>query len=260
MKQTIKGAAPSGTQAKQRVRPQFFDARKVEWVTVTGGISPSKVLYQENAKTKIDKISNLINAAKGARPSKEDEMRPKYPRYSSWGPMLLEIRLTDGKTLSIGTCYDAAGSRSGHNKTADDRFIIHYKEDEKSITAYSRAVVKYLASGAFKDMPPTTGATTDKNAYTIGDSIKISGDGCTEPAVLLLLIKWEPNGKPGVTPPSYRLAQPKTHLGRWEWKGTVQKEFTTVDGKHVILDKGTYRYTVVPHSGLVYSVAEIVVD
>lgn len=259
--QDAKKQASSETRGAQGISPQFFEAHNVEWMTIMSGMQPSKVLYQENGKDKIQKFADMLNQATRIRPSMDNEVRVPWSESINWEPLRLGVRLTNGQEYFITLCYDSSETGTSNPAISPDRFIIKNGENGRPMTAYSNAVIDYLAHRAAKDMPQVAGAVVknNKSQFEIGESISITGDGCYEPAVLILLEKWEP-GSPPDTETSFRLAQPKTHLGRWEWHSTIRKEITTIEGKHIMLDKGTYRFNVIPHSGLVYCVADFIVD
>ncbi|HZD60806.1 MAG TPA: hypothetical protein VE439_10195 [Anaerolineae bacterium] len=47
-------------------------------------------------------------------------------------------------------------------------------------------------------MPPVNGAAINKGRFEIGESIRITGDGCYEPAALIVLAKWDPGVPQGL--------------------------------------------------------------
>jgi hypothetical protein len=123
--QDAKKQASTETKGTQRIHSQFFKAEEVEWMTIMSGMCPSKVLYQENGKDKIQKFADLLNQATGVGPRTDNEVKvPRQMSFSNWEPLRLGIRLTNGQEFFITGCYDSAETDIANPVISRDRFII----------------------------------------------------------------------------------------------------------------------------------------
>ncbi|MBE0448360.1 MAG: hypothetical protein IBX64_09735 [Actinobacteria bacterium] len=208
---------------------------KVKWITMEGGLGiNTKVLFKENAPEKIRKIVGMINMGTRGRPSRDEDGISGKPR-----PIGIRIQLDNGETRFIRFAYKVTkNGNATHYEPYDDRFIVVGQRENRYITLFSHnsGVVDYLRNGWQKDMPVVPDVVADKDLYRPGDSVTISGDGSTAPEVEIFVEK--SNARE-----SYLVGRIPTKFGMWKWRGIVQREFYTLDGRHVRLNKGEYWFS-----------------
>lgn len=226
------------------VENKYINPNEVEWITVEGGLPnplKPKALFAETDFDKIKKITNIINSAVNKRNSTADEMASLS--YSMISPPTVVIKMKNVSKISFWLPYEVVKTKLKHGLKIeghgynDGRFVMILEKfpQNEYYTVYSKDVVGYIKSGWQKDMPVkevSFTATPKDKSLKAGETIVFSGNGCTEKEVKICL---QGNGKE-----KYLIAKVYPKLGKWKWAWTVQKNFTTLDGKEVILKKQKY--------------------
>ncbi|MHB8840638.1 MAG: hypothetical protein ACYC56_02415 [Candidatus Aquicultor sp.] len=215
---------------------KFVDRNKIQWVTMSGGLElRTKVLYQENAPKKLQRIIEMINRATKERASTKIEIENLYSRAH---PIGILIGFKNGTRAFVGPVYSTntpSSSKIGAQPSSD-YFIINYQNDNKSITAFSKEVASYLISHKWEeDMPTVRDVNINKQKFKVGDTVTLSGDGCIEKEVKIYL-------QLPTLKKRYLIGQVMPKFGQWKWHSTIQKEFITPAGKHSTIDPGSYLF------------------
>jgi hypothetical protein len=177
----------------------------------------------------------MIDASVGERPSTQEEVAGVNSRAR---PVGILIQLENGETLFVCFAYKITRFAGGgvEYRPYDDKFVINYRNADRYVTAYSREVVDYLKNKWQKDMPVVQNMVTNKGLYRLGDSVTISGDGSTAPEVKIFIEKADAHEH-------YLVGRVPTRFGTWKWRGIVQKEFMTLDGRYARLNRGEYWFS-----------------
>jgi hypothetical protein len=221
-----------------------IDAGAVEWMKMQGALGiNTRVLFSGYNDIMIDRIIKLINSGTGKRNATDEEIGAINSRAR---PVGLSIRLKNGVSMYVWPSYTIKTFENGWSASPrKDRFVLEIKDgdEENYNTIDSTNVAEYLSDGWKSDMPlveefkvdsDTAYKKDDKLIIRNGDSITVSGDGCTEKEVSISISL---NGSGNEC---FLLGKAKSEYGKWEWKGVVCYAFTSLDGKDVSLTDGSY--------------------
>ena len=204
----------------------------IEWITKKGGLFSRKnwaVLYPEKDEEKIAKIINLIKSCSDIHKSTQDDLgflgsRHHYPvdivikmkagsQFSLMSAMKLTTRKGDNGTETTGTTYK-------------DHFLLAYTKNNSTecYTIYSNDATTYILDPTNPDFPKVDNFAITPKEFNYGDKISISGGGCTEKEVNIIL----ENDKE-----EYVIGKVKPVYGEWHWDGIINKNIKSYDGKDI---------------------------
>lgn len=224
----------ASVQQVQGKKYTHINPNEIEWLTMQGGKHiTTKVLFQENASDKINKIIDLINTGTNKKYSTQEEIRAIY---SGARPIRIAIKMKDETKINVWSSYKKNPKGPGM-MLADDCFILNTNKNGKDeyYTILSKDVANYLRQGWQQDMPYVKLFTVAPYRIKAGEKVVLTGDGCTENEVSIFI------NKGGID--KYLIAKVTPVFGAWKWEGTISRNIKTLDGKQVDLEKDIYGFT-----------------
>lgn len=208
----------------------------IEWITKKGGRPSEKnwaVLYPEKDDEKIAKIINLIKSCSDAHKSTNDELDSMDTRNGY--PIDIVIKMKDGSQFSLKSAMKLTITKKDdkgteiHGTKYKDRFLMEYEKDSSTeyYTIYSNEATAYILDSSNPDFPRVDEFKMTPENVNYGDKVSVSGDGCTENEVDIILS----NGNS--TEEEYIIGKVKPVYGEWHWEGTISKNTKTYDGKDI---------------------------
>lgn len=208
----------------------------IEWITKKGGLPSEKtwaVLYPEKDAEKIDKILNLIKSCSDAHKSTNDELDFMDTRHGY--PVDTVIMMKDGSRFSLKSAMKLTTTKKDDNGTEvqgtkfKDRFLMAYEKGSSTeyYTIFSNEATTYILDSSNPDFSRVDEFKITPENFDYGDKISISGGGCTENEVDIILS----NGNS--TEEEYIIGKVKPVYGEWHWEGTISKNIKTYDGKDI---------------------------
>lgn len=227
-----------------KINNTYINPEEIEWVTMQGGLHiTTKVLFQGNAKDKINKIVSLINNGTNKQPSTQEEIGVTHSKAR---PIYIAIKLKDGSKVNIYPSYKTTSFENGgwSAMPRDDRFVLNFERDEKDeyFTLLSKEVPLYMRKGGWQqDMPTVKPFTVSPIEVKAGEKVTLSGDGWTDKEITLYIEKTHDE--------RYMIAKVKPVFGAWKWEGRLGKKIKTYEDKEVTLVKGQYMFNVIGELG-----------
>lgn len=218
---------------------ESINPNEVKIVNRVGGMPPDrwKVLFASKDYSTIARIVVLINSAHKTNFNPKGYDSGKYP-------VDIEIKLKNNiiwrisELCKVTTRQLEDDGMEVHTTPYKDRVKLDIENGEKtsSYTLFSEQLADYIQRGAVQDMPPVIGFSITSNPVKPGQTITISGDGCTEKYVEIYIADGN-----AYSNEKYIITRVPTSLGAWKWKGTINgRTFRTLDGKDVKLTKDSY--------------------
>ncbi|MDP4182454.1 MAG: hypothetical protein Q8942_15360 [Bacillota bacterium] len=208
----------------------------IEWITKKGGLPSDKkwvALYPEKDEEKIVKIINLIKSCSEINKSTKDDLDYLNTRHGY--PVDIVFRMKDGSQFSLMSAMKLT-TKKGSNGTETtgttfkDHFLLAYEKgnSKEYYTIYSNAATAYVLDPSNPDFPRVDIYTITPKDFKYGDRISVSGGGCTEKEVNIILSN-DNNAKKE----EYVIGKVKPVYGEWHWEGIIRNNIKTYDGKDI---------------------------
>jgi uncharacterized protein YgiM (DUF1202 family) len=210
----------------------------IEWITKKGGLPSDKnwvVLYPEKDDDKIVKIINLIKSCSNMHKSTKEDLDFMNTKHGY--PVDVVIRMKDGSQFSLISAMKLTSRKIANGTeitgiTYKDHFLLAYEKDNKTeyYTLYSHDAAAYVLDPSNPDFPRVDNFVITPENFNYGDKISISGGGCTENEVNIILSNGNDADKE-----EYIIGKVKPVYGEWNWNGSINKYIKTYEGKDIFL-------------------------
>lgn len=210
----------------------------IEWITKKGGLPSDKnwiVLYPDKDDEKIIKIINLIKSCSNMHKSTEKDLDFLNAKHGY--PVDIVIKMKDGSQFSLMSAMELTTRKVDDGTettgtTYKDHFLLAYKKDNKTeyYTIYSNDTTAYVLDPSNPDFPRVDNFVITPENFNYGDKISISGGGCIENEVNIILSNGNDADKE-----EYIIGKVKPLYGEWQWEGVIDKHIKTYDGKDIFL-------------------------
>lgn len=216
------------TGSTNNINYSLINPNNVVWINMIGGLQiNTKILFKENSYNKIFDLVSIINKGNNKKIASEEEIHVLSSRAR---PIKLQFKMKDGSYIYVYPSYETYKLKNGWGtSTRNDKFVLVIKDKYFSIDSKE---VTQLFNTARLYMPTVNRFDVTPYEIKIGNPIQVNGDGCTESELYLYIEKTHRI--------KYLIAIIRPTFGKWEWKGKIDKVFTSVDGKNIRLEKGHY--------------------
>lgn len=211
----------------------------VEWITKKGGLPSDKkwgALYSQKDEKKIEYIISLVKS------SSHVEKANQYDINTLGYPVDIVIRMKDGNEFTLRwamklTTNKVSNGTETRGTLCDDRFILAYGKGEALdyYVVYSKDATEYINKLSDSDFPRVPVYTIKPEKFKNGDMISISGSGCTDNEVNIMIT----NGN-DVDKEEYVFGKVKPVYGEWKWDGVIDKNIKNYEGKDIFLKNEKY--------------------